>query len=147
MLWYYEIGAEMAKTAKRGRPLKGDTHKTPAYSLRLEKNFRTELQQTADVDNIPLSELVLELLRLGLAAQRDRERSNPTRALCFLIAELAETIRPRGMPALEWHAHPFMFETLKVGVPQLMDAFRPTGEVRSPVEENPRIPHGPGFGP
>src|SRR4051794_22702873 len=108
----------MAKTGKHkagpGRPPAGPIRgKMSNFSTRITAETRAALETEARATN--LSQAAEQLLRLGLAVKRERLRGDPTRALCYLIAELAETICPRGIPALEWQANPFMFEAFKLG--------------------------------
>ena len=91
------------------------------------------------------------MLERGLDAKRALDTANATRGICHLIAQLAGMVTPYKAddrkPEFEWRTNPFMFETFKLGILQLLDNFKPAGEARSPLEDHPDFPRGPACGP
>jgi hypothetical protein len=51
------------------------------------------------------------------------------RALCFLIAALAQRVH---CDAADWRSDPFLFRSIKIGVCKLFDALEPSGDVVLP---------------
>jgi hypothetical protein len=82
-------------------------------------------------------------MRLNQSLSRDQERSRDpaTRALTFLISDVAELIH-LGLP-LKWHDNPFMFRAFKLAVGMVLDTIEPSGEMQTPYEalrKNPKVP-------
>jgi len=65
------------------------------------------------------------------------------RAFCYLVAELAELIcnftEADGKPVFDWRTTPFTFEAFRLAIQKLMDAIKPSGEIRSPTEDEPTL--------
>jgi hypothetical protein len=135
--------------AKRGRP--ATRGKTENFSTRITPEIRAALETEARAKDKSVSEVAAHLLREALSEKRDKERNDPARAFCYLIAELSELVAnvkdADGRPVLPWHADPWMFEAFKLAVIKLMGVLRPGGEVKSPIEGHPHLANSTIWGP
>jgi hypothetical protein len=149
-------GKVMTNKRKRapggGRKPAGDIHgKNAAFSTRITAETRMALETEAKAVRQSISQVAERLLVLGLKVKREHKRDDPMRALCYIVAELAELIcnfkNPDGKPAFSWRTNPFMFETLKLAIQKFMDTIKPTGDVRSPIEDEPALTNSTLWGP
>jgi hypothetical protein len=122
-----------------GRKPIGDAPKTGNFSTRISMSTRHALEEAAHRRRQTLSKVAEDMLELGLRVREDQLRDDPTRALCYLVAELAYNVGgsflPGGVkPAYNWRTDPFMYESLRLAVGKLLAAMRPGGEMKSPLE-------------
>src|SRR5215467_1967926 len=60
------------------------------FSTRITNETRLALEAQAGASGQSISQIAEQMIRLGLGTVAERERSNPTQALAFFIAELAD---------------------------------------------------------
>ena len=72
---------------KPAGPISG---KLSNFSTRITNETRIALEAQAGASGQSISQVAERMIRLGLETVAERERSNPTQALAFFIAELAE---------------------------------------------------------
>jgi len=116
--------------------------KVSNFSTRITAETRVALEAEARAINQSVSQVAEQLLRLGIKTKRDRERPDALRAFCYLVAELAELIcncTKDGKPVFDWRTTPFTFEAFRLAIQKLMDAIKPSGEIRSPAEDDPTL--------
>jgi hypothetical protein len=120
---------------KPAGPISG---KLSNFSTRITNETRSALESEASATGQSISQVAERLIRAGLTSSRDR---NPAmRALCFLIAQLADHIvGPKLMelegskseiPIYNWRSSPFFYRAFKIAVGQLLDALEPRGPIR-----------------
>jgi hypothetical protein len=120
-----------------GRKPAGDfSHLTAVTSFRMPAEMREQLEKAAKARSketnrrIGLSQELLRRLAESFDQDRRTWRDPATRALCFLISELAETI---GLGQSGWRSDPFLFRAFKVGVAKLLDNIpQPAGKIETP---------------
>jgi hypothetical protein len=117
--------------------------KVSNFSTRITAETRVALETEARATEQSVSQVAEQLLRLGIKTKRERERPDALRAFCYLVAELAELIcnfkEADGKPAFDWRTTPFTFEAFRLAIQKLMDAIKPSGEIRSPTEDEPTL--------
>jgi hypothetical protein len=94
-------------------------------------DMRAELDAAAQRRGWSLTQELLWRVRLSLSKERLDHHFPATRALCFLIGEIARQVSYLP-PQEEWYRDPFMFKAFKLAVAKLLDALEPAGEMRSP---------------
>src|SRR5262249_16281374 len=106
-------------------------HNNAQLTIRMPDDLREQLERSANKRGWSLSQELLMRLHLSYAKQREeRERRPATRALCFLIGELA-----RRLGFFDgWHRSPFVFRTFRLSVAQLLETLEPTGDADNPYE-------------
>ena len=113
--------------------------KVSNFSTRITAETRVALETEARAKEQSVSQVAEQLLRLGIKTKRERERPDALRAFCYLVAELAELIcnfkKADGKPVFDWRTTPFTFEAFRLAIQKLMDAIKPSGEIRSPTED------------
>jgi len=120
----------MPKRRKVGRPKKPEGAGSVIISLRLNEALLAQLRRAADqAGHGILSREISNRLGRSLARERDESRDPATRALCFLISEIAEKIR---WASPQWHGKPFFFKAFKIGVAKLLDEIEPKGKIQPP---------------
>lgn len=124
----------MAKKRKPGAGRKPQGPGKPTtFSTRIDEQLRLAIEAEAKDRGSSISNTTADLLRLGLHTRRERQDDKPTQALCFLISELARLVS--NVEGYSWHSNPFMFESLKLAIPRLMETFRPDGPIEGPSVE------------
>ena len=117
--------------------------KSSNFSTRITQETRDAIELAASGTHLSVSAMAQHLLLLGLKSKRDAQLNGPTRAICYLLGELAEIVAPKQLKTEQhpgdWRNDPFLFETLKLSFVKMMDAVRPTGEVISPAERDPQL--------
>jgi hypothetical protein len=117
--------------------------KVSNFSTRITAETRVALETEARATEQSVSQVAEQLLRLGIKTKRERERPDALRAFCYLVAELAELIcnfkEADGKPVFDWRTTPFTFEAFRLAIQKLMDAIKPSGEIRSPTEDEPTL--------
>ena len=100
-------------------------------TVRMPDDLRAELERSANKKGWSLSQELLWRVRSSYKRQREEERRSPaTRALCFLLSELAERV---GLPNIaEWHRNPFAFRAFRLALAQVLERLEPAGEIKSP---------------
>src|SRR5262249_31367426 len=66
----------------------------------------------------------------SFARERELNRDQPTRALCFLFSEIIKDLS--GPERSDWYRSPFLFRAVKISIAKLLDALEPKGEMRLP---------------
>src|SRR5215472_2327559 len=132
------------RKAGPGRKPAGTIHsKVSNFSTRITAETRVALETEARATEQSVSQVAEQLLRLGIKTKRARERPDALRAFCYLVAELAELIcnfkEADGKPVFDWRTTPFTFEAFRLAIQKLMDAIKPSGEIRSPTEDEPTL--------
>ena len=113
------------------RPAGPFAHNTAQLTIRMPADMRTSLQAAAQKKGWNITQELLWRLRRSFNKQWEEDRRSPAvRALCFLIAELAEQVG-LFLPS-DWHRDPFQFRAFRLGVAELLEALEPAGEMRSP---------------
>jgi len=104
---------------------------TMPFSLRMPEDLREQLEAAAKQSGRSTSQEILRRLNESFGASRDKQRDPAVRAICFLIAQLADRIRWASGPNL-WDGNPFLFRAFKIGVEKLLDGLEPQGEIKNP---------------
>jgi hypothetical protein len=136
--------------AKRKRaPGGGRKRLGPSVARNLTIRIDDELRERLEVEvgkraqrrpNWNLSQEILMRLNQSLSREQERSHDPATRALTFLISNVAEQIH-LGLP-LKWHQNPFMFRAFKLAVGMVLDTIEPSGEMQTPYEalrKNPEV--------
>jgi hypothetical protein len=145
----------MAKKRKPGggRKPKGDFSRlTSPLTIRMPAEMRKQLEAAANKSGKNVTQELLRRLQNSFNRDREKSRDPALRALCFLIAEIAEGVVlpepirfPNAYPL--WRSNPFLFRAFKLAVGKLLDALEPPGEIQAPVTLEPaegvKIPLGP----
>lgn len=110
-------------------------------TIRIDDDLREQLEAVATARqkrNWNLSQEILLRLRSSLNNEREEQRSPEMRALCFLIAQLADQIvgpklfdldERKEFAIYNWRANPFFYRAFKIAVGQLLDALDPPGPI------------------
>jgi hypothetical protein len=112
-----------------GRKPRGPFSQNSAMmTVRMPSDLRDELERSANRRGWSLSQELLWRVRSSYKRQREEERRPPaTRALCFLISELAERVGFFDVP--NWHRSPFAFRAFHLAVARLLEAIEPVGSM------------------
>ena len=132
----------MAKTRTRasggGRKPKGDfSQLVSALTIRMQADMRKQLDLAAAISGKSVTQEILGRIRASF--QRDREKAPPPelRALCFLIAKLADDVvgvrTSDGWQRHSWRSNRFFFRAFKTALIELLDQLEPQGELRPPT--------------
>jgi hypothetical protein len=136
----------MAKSKKRGgkrkgagRPRSAPLGKTSYFSTRISAETRAWLEAESRRVGDTLSSTVERLLRFAMMKKDSGDRSDPIKALCYVIGLLAERIPGIyfAAPEYSWRSNPFMFEAFRAAVSCVLDELRPPGEVVAPPPLHP----------
>jgi hypothetical protein len=99
----------------------------------MSADMRGELDAAAKANGTNISQELLRRLQNSFNRDREKARDPAMRALCFLIAEVAQ--QTAGMTSSqEWRTNPFYFRAFKIAVGKLLDALEPKGEVEPPID-------------
>ena len=111
-------------------------------TIRIDDDLREQLEAVATARqkrNWNLSQEILLRLRISLNNEREEQRSPAMRALCFLIAQLADHIvgpkifeEGKEIAIYDWRRSPFFYKAFKIAVGQLLDALDPPGPIKAP---------------
>jgi hypothetical protein len=109
-------------------------------TIRIDDDLREQLEAVATARqkrNWNLSQEILLRLRVSLNNEREEQRSPAMRALCFLIAQLADHIvgpklfgEGKEIAVYDWRVSPFFYKAFKIAVGQLLDALDPPGRIK-----------------
>jgi Arc-like DNA binding domain len=162
----------MIKHRKRapggGRKPKGEFDRlSAAVTTRMPVDLRERLVEAADKNDRSITQELLRRLHDSFARDRSKEREPAMRALCFLIAEIANQVvghgfdeadkkslldesKKKGFPIYfpDWRSEPFYFRAFKLAVVQLLDALQPPGDVKPPrrhLNLYPKTPEADAF--
>ena len=110
------------KKSTAGRKPAGPfAHNTAQLTIRMPDDLRDELELSANKKGWSLTQELLWRLRSSYQRQRQERRRPPaTRAICFLIGEIAGYASAFN-PA-EWHRSPFAFKAFRLAVARLLGA-------------------------
>jgi hypothetical protein len=110
------------------------------YNARISEETLARLKAEAEKrPDKSVSALAAHLIKHGLD-DMSASYDAPTRALCFLIGDMAggvSNIGPGGI--IPWRFDPFLYETLKLSIGKLMDLLRPPGEIVTPSDPRPLL--------
>jgi hypothetical protein len=117
---------------------------TSSLTIRIPDDMRLQLESEADAKNESVAQRLLWHLRQSFNREDERKRDPAMRALCFLIARLADDVvglYSEGKPEFSWRSDPFFFRAFKIAVAKLLDALEPKGEMRVPQIPEPFKSH------
>lgn len=115
-----------------GRKAKGEFSELSAsLSLRMPNSLRKQIDAAADKSGRSASQETIRRLQSSFGPDR-LTTDKQTRAICFLISEVAQKISWR-IPD-KWHRHPFLFQAFKIGVAKLLEGIEPKGEAKAAFE-------------
>jgi Arc-like DNA binding domain len=115
-----------------GRKPKGAVPMRSQVNVRMPDDLLAQLQAAARKRGRNISEELLARLRVSFAREREQKRDPATRALTFLIANVAEQVHLGMSP--EWNKVPFLFRAFRLAVATVLDALEPSGEMRPPYD-------------
>jgi hypothetical protein len=111
-----------------GRPPAGPiAGKVSIFSTRITAQTRGALETEARASGQSISQTAERLIRIGLAQIREQQTVAPTRALRFLLGQLADdcSIKP-GIKRFEWYEDRFSFDAFRLAVQMFLEPLRPT---------------------
>jgi hypothetical protein len=112
-----------------GRPPAGPiSGKLSNFSTRITHETRVALEAEAGRTGQSISQVAERMISLGLTTKREREKSSPTQALSFLIAELADesdAVSHLGKK-FRWHTDRLVFDALAQAIGFLLGYLRET---------------------
>jgi hypothetical protein len=124
--------------------------KTVKFSARITPETQSAIELEAREANQSVSRMAEILIKDGLGARRFNARNGPTRAICYLLGELAEIVAPKRLKtdkfSADWRTDPFLFDAFKLSFVKLMDGLRPAGEAVPPSERDPRLKNTTAWG-
>ncbi|MBP1297581.1 hypothetical protein [Bradyrhizobium elkanii] len=141
------------KRAGAGRKPQGAAPKTVNYNARIGADTLAALKEEADqTAGGSVATLAGWLIEEGLRERKKRKERDPTtKALCFLIAELADLVSAvnisNDQKSIPWRTDPFMFDAFKFAIEGLLRVIRPRGDITSPVQKMPELKGKTIFGP
>jgi hypothetical protein len=109
---------------KPAGPISG---KLSNFSTRITSETRVALETQADASGQSISQVAERMIRLGLDTVEEREHSNPTQALTYLIGFLAEgcVVNLAGTQ-YHWNKDSFLFDALTQTIEWMLTRLRPT---------------------
>jgi hypothetical protein len=108
---------------------------TSSLTIRIPDDMRERLESEAEKRNDSVAAVLLWHLRQSFNHETDKQRDPAMRALCFVIAQLANDVvgmHSHGKPEFSWRFDPFFFRAFKIAVAKILDALEPKGEIREP---------------
>jgi len=110
---------------KPAGPISG---KLSNFSTRITNETRLALEAQAGASGQSVSQVAEQMIRLGLNTVTERERSDPTQALAFFIAELAEgcSVNDVDETDFRWNKDAFVFDALAHAIQLLLRRLRPS---------------------
>ena len=120
-----------------GRKPKGAVAMRSQLTIRIPDDLRAELKAAAKGRGRNLTDELLGRLRASFAREREQKRDPTTRALAFLISQVAEQVHMYSRLGRNWHRNPFVFRAFKLAVARLLDSLEPPGELKSPYDDLP----------
>jgi len=123
-----------------GRPPAGPiSGKLSNFSTRITHETRVALEAEAGRTGQSISQVAERMISLGLTTKREREKSSPTQALSFMIAELADE---SGVILLgkkfRWHTDRLVFDALAQSIGFLLGYLRKTMTLTDELSHNLR---------
>ena len=114
---------------------------TAQLTIRMPDDLREKLESSARSKDRSLTQELLWRLQGSYRKQHEDEFRPPaTRAICFLIANLADRITfPEFAGSYRerlavWHRNPFQFRAFRLAVAKLLEALEPLGDMQNPYE-------------
>ena len=141
-----------------GRKPKGSIRgKTEVFATRITPQTRLAIESEAGRSGQSVSQVAEQLLALGLDERRRRSRNAQLKAVGFLIEQIAlgvgfvavrwpstqifdnkdHTTRSRDIEKKwqdMWRKDPFRYQAFTLAVSQLLEALKPKGEIKLPLE-------------
>jgi len=113
---------------KPAGPLRG---KNSNFSTRITDETRKMLEAEAAEFGQSISQVAERLIHLGLEVRREREASDPIRALCYLLEGLARQLKfiDEADKHCEWTNDAFTFDAFARATAMLFERLRPSGEI------------------
>src|SRR5262249_12496491 len=104
---------------KPAGPISG---KLSNFSTRITHETRVGLEAEAGKSGQSISQVAEQMIALGLATKREREQSSPTKALAFLVGELADNCGALfGDKQFSWNTDAFAFDAFAFAVRLLLE--------------------------
>src|SRR5215510_3323980 len=100
-------------------------------TMRMPNDLRQQLEVAADKRGESLAQEMIRRLHHSLRREMDVKRDPAPRAMCFLLAQVIETVGLNVRPR-EWRADPFAYQTMKLAFNHIVDALAPPGEIKPP---------------
>lgn len=102
--------------------------KSSNFSTRITSKTRADIEAEAQAAGLSISQAAERILQTGIEAIRERQTVGATKALRFLVGQLADdcSVKP-GSKRLEWNEDAFIFEAFKQSLIMLLDEIRPRG--------------------
>jgi len=123
----------MAKTRKPGggrKPQGSISGLRSVMSVRMTDAMRKALVKAAKENRRSTTQELLGRLEWSFKEDRKNKRDPASRALGFLIAELAEYVHSG---TADWRSDPHLFKAFKIAVPKLLDGLpMPAGKITPP---------------
>jgi hypothetical protein len=117
------------------KPLPAGKGKPAQFQARISAGLRAALESEHLATGESISAIAARLLLVGWRHEHERERNAPTRALCYVIAELADTVcrdrRMDGKPNPDWRTDPATFKAFRLSIVKFMDKLQPPGKARA----------------
>jgi hypothetical protein len=115
-------------TPKGGRKPQGEfSQLNSPFSLRMPADLREQLEAAAKDSGRSVSQEMLDRLSRSFGRDHDKGRDPATRAICFLLAEVADKIRWL-VPHKSWQHDSFLFRSFKIALAKVLDDIEPKGE-------------------
>jgi hypothetical protein len=132
------------KKSHAGRKPAGPlANNTSQLTIRMPDDLRAELEESANKRGWSLTQELLWRVRSSYTRQRGEARRSPaTRAICFLIANVADRLSLDRPETSAWYHDPFMYRAFRLAVGHILQALEPPGEIKNPYEGRVRIRTG-----
>jgi hypothetical protein len=122
--------AQRKRAAGAGRKAQGEfSELRSVMSVRMPDAMRETLTKAAQKNGRSVTQELLRRLDWSFDEDKKNYRDRAVKAFCFLFSELAQLVH-WNIP--DWQTNPFLFKAFKIGVPQLLEAFEPSGKIKAP---------------
>lgn len=123
------VGAGRKAKPASAAPTKGI--KSANYNARIDPETFAAMELAARDSGLSVAAMAGRLIKSGLKTRREASTNDSTRALTYLLGELAGIVAPKQI-GIDWRDDPFFFDALKLSFVRIMDAIRPAGEATPP---------------
>jgi hypothetical protein len=118
-----------------GRKPKGAVPMRSQVNVRMPDDMRARLEAAARKRGRNVSEELLARLNASFARERELERERATRALMHMLSAAADLpaiyAKFSRLPKRPWTRDPFLFQSFRLAVAQVLDELEPPGDPRS----------------